>query len=95
MKKIEFVGFDGNGYEVFFSDINGSASALQKVRIVPIQEAYINDDGTGYIASASGDDGKFYRILWNIKEVYYNFLGDITDESILCDWDCPTKIEEY
>lgn len=39
-------------------------------------------------------DGIKYLVTWNVLEEYLDLIDDITDESVLCDWDNADSVCE-
>lgn len=83
--KIKFIDYTNDWFLVF--EVNG-------VRIVTMQPAYLFSNGQEYIAHADecSRDNSDYIVSWDVKPEYINMIDEVTDESILCDWENPTSI---
>lgn len=74
---------------MIFEELDERNSTIVEVEgkeLRTIQDPYVSDNGSHYIAKALDVEGNTYIINWAVID------PDTTDESSACDWDNPVGV---
>lgn len=68
------------------NEFNSTVITVNEATLKTTQDPHITDDGDMYTAPAIDAEGNEYILTWSIID------PEITDESIICDWDNPIGV---